>query len=480
MKTEYLISKSGSKFSMKFSRELESDFENFYFEKSILTTRIALILGAVLYSLFAFLDILIAPIEIHKIWIIRFLIVVPLLVLLFAASFFNAFRKYMQSLTALVSMAAGLGILAIISIASEAEGKFYYYAGLILVIMWTYTLVRLRFIYATAVCWILVIIYELINLFYFQVFETGDTRKIFFNNNFFFISSNIIGMFAGYLLELYTRNDFLYKIKLSEKQKELQKDRDELKANNERFQSDLEMARSLQEYLLPMKSPYPFINFLYKPMEEVGGDLYDFIAFNDGERIGLFISDVSGHGVPSAFITAMIITAIHDLDEIKHNPAEFLLRLNDALHNLIEEHYATAFYGIYNLKEKNLVYSNAGHPPPILFSNGVIKLIEGGKSKPLGIFDSDTLKKMNSHYNNAEIKFQSGDRILIYTDGIIDAKNVVTRERYSSILADRIIDFSGLSSNEFLQILFNDIISFSGNNKLDDDICMMCLDVEKE
>ncbi len=478
MKTEYLKYNSGTGFSMKFSRELESDFEDFYFEKSIRTTRIALILGAVLYSLFAFLDIVIAPIEIHKIWIIRFLVVVPLLILLFAASFLNAFRKYMQPLTALVSMAAGLGILAIISIASEAEGKFYYYAGLILVIMWTYTLVRLRFIYATAVCWILVIIYELINLFYFQMFDSGETRKIFFNNNFFFISSNIIGMFAGYLLELYTRNDFLYKIKLSEKQEELQIDRDELKANNERFQSDLEMARSLQEYLLPMKSPYPFINFLYKPMEEVGGDLYDFITFNDGERIGLFISDVSGHGVPSAFITAMIITAIHDLDEIKHNPAEFLLRLNESLNNLIEEHYATAFYGIYNLKEKSLLYSNAGHPPPILISKGVITLIEGGKSKPLGIFDSETLKKMNAHYTSAEIKFQPGGRILIYTDGMIDAKNVSSRERYSSVLTDRIIEFSGYASDEFLNVLFNDMISFCGNDKLDDDICMICLDLK--
>lgn len=478
MKIENIISSFNPGLLLKFPDKVENEFQSYYFEKSIRITRIALFLGIILYSVFAFLDMLVAPVEIYKIWIIRFAVVVPMLLLLFIASFIDFFKKYMQLMIAVVSMAAGIGIVVMIAIASETEGKFYYYAGLILVIMWTYTFVRLQFVYATAVCWTLVIVYELINLLYLNVLGSWETMKIFFNNNFFFISSNIIGMFAGYLLEYYTRKDFIFTIKLSEKQEELQKDRDELKANNEKFQSDLEMARSLQEYILPMNSPFPFINFFYKPMEEVGGDLFDFIKFDDGNRIGLFISDVSGHGVSSAFITTIIKTAIHDSDDIKDDPAAFLTRLNDTLEKLIDDYYATAFYGIYHIREKMLIFSNAGHPPPIHIVHDGVSMIEGGKGKPLGIFDSETLEIMNSIYINAEMKFQSGDRILVYTDGLIDAKSISTKERYSTILIGKIIRYSRLPSEKFLHTLFQDIVDFRGESRLDDDICMMILDVE--
>ncbi|MEI7652004.1 MAG: DUF1501 domain-containing protein, partial [Verrucomicrobiota bacterium] len=83
-------------------------------------------------------------------------------------------------------------------------------------------------------------------------------------------------------------------------------------------------------------------------MEEVGGDFYDFINFRDSEKIGIFISDVSGHGVPAAFITSMIKTTILQSGERKENPAELLTYINDLLHNQTGGNFITTFYGIFN------------------------------------------------------------------------------------------------------------------------------------
>lgn len=190
--------------TLKFTGEsshLEEPFLEAYYKVSISQIRTFLILGAVLYLSFGVLDAMLMPEQKVSIWMIRFFVVGPALIGVLLISFSSQFKKYMQPVLALSYMIAGLGIVAMIVIAPPPV-SYTYYAGLILVFMWGYTLIRLFFIWASLAGWMQVFLYEIAALW----IHTPST--IFISNNFFFISANIVGMMACYAIEFYARRDF--------------------------------------------------------------------------------------------------------------------------------------------------------------------------------------------------------------------------------------------------------------------------------
>src|SRR3990172_1411711 len=190
--------------TLKFSdRGLEKDFLEYYFQRALIRVRYALMLGFLLYAVFGLLDGLIIPDAKHLAWVIRYAIVCPYLLAVLAFTFSPYFKKVMQLTTASAILMAGSGITAMIALAGP-PGNYLYYTGLILVIMFAYTFVNLRFIYASMVSWLLVGAYEMV-IFY----KVGPALHIQINNLFFFLSANIIGMFAAYTLESYIRRDFI-------------------------------------------------------------------------------------------------------------------------------------------------------------------------------------------------------------------------------------------------------------------------------
>jgi hypothetical protein len=328
---------------LRFQAELEHEFREDYYYRSIFTVRVALVLGIILYSAFGILDYFIVPENRFALWFIRFAVVVPVLFITLLITGTAFFRKAMQAILAFVSLMAGYGIVAMIAITAREVGSVYYYAGLMLVMMWTYTFIKLRSFYATIVCWSILMGYEVTAVFLQGLTETTELLSIFINNNFFFISSNIIGMFACYLIELFTRKDFLQRREIAANREELKTERNELKEHIDIMNMQLEMARIIQQRFIPAESPLENISFLYRPMEAIGGDLIDFIHFDDNERIGIFLSDVSGHGVPAALVTSMIKSSILESRKISSNPAKLLHHINDILTGNIEDNYVTAF-----------------------------------------------------------------------------------------------------------------------------------------
>ncbi len=195
---------------LRFPEDVERLFHEDYYQKSIKTCQVALALALVLYAGFGLLDTWSAPLSKHSIWFIRYAVVCPLLGLALAWSFFQSFKKRMQMTLGLVAYTLGLGIILMIAISEDEEvGQATYYAGLMLVSQWSYTFVRLRFINATIVNWLMIAGYEIVVIFWQHGLATSRGTVAFINNNFFFITTNIIGMFAGYFLELYHRRDFL-------------------------------------------------------------------------------------------------------------------------------------------------------------------------------------------------------------------------------------------------------------------------------
>jgi PAS domain S-box-containing protein len=189
--------------TLSFRENLEGAFQEEYSQKSLRHVQVALILAIFFYGIFGILDAWIAPGEKYKLWFIRYAIFLPYVFSIFLFSFSKRFIRYMQCLVASMILIAGLGIIAMILIAPN-PGNYSYYAGLILVFLYGYTFSKLRFIWATLAGWMIVIGYEIA-----AVALSHTPIAILMNNNFFFLSGNIIGMFACYSIELYSRKEFM-------------------------------------------------------------------------------------------------------------------------------------------------------------------------------------------------------------------------------------------------------------------------------
>jgi PAS domain S-box-containing protein len=189
--------------TLSFPKEFENNFKKEHFKKSLRHVRIALILSIVFFGIFGILDAWIVPEAKYRLWFIRYAIYCPFALVILLFSYSKLFEKYMQISIASVVCLAGLGIIAMIVLAPQS-GSNTYYAGLILVFIFGYTFFKLDFIYATATGILIVIAYEIA-----AIWATDTPVPILINNNFFFLTGNLFGMFACYSIELYSRKEFL-------------------------------------------------------------------------------------------------------------------------------------------------------------------------------------------------------------------------------------------------------------------------------
>jgi PAS domain S-box-containing protein len=306
--------------TLAFPPDLEKTFLEDYFKKSLKHVRMAMLLAIFFYGLFGILDALIFPEVKQKLWMIRYAAFVPFVFSIFVFSFSEHFKNCWQICIAAIIVMAGFGIIQMIRIAPY-PGNSLYYAGLILVFIYGYTFFKLRFIWATFAGWMIVFAYEC------AAGWLGDTPiHILLNNNFFFLSGNLIGMFACYSIEFYSRKDFIKtrlleaeKRKVSASNRELEKrvkERTEqlVNINNdlrdevaERKQAERAARESesrfkcLSEnspemiYTLQYDGRFSYVNpawekvLGYKPSEVTGKYFIDFALPKDAKKyIGLF------------------------------------------------------------------------------------------------------------------------------------------------------------------------------------------------
>src|SRR5664280_77744 len=193
--------------------EYEKGYQDDYFVKSLNPFRFSLILSMIFYGAFAFLDTVAVPDLRGVFWFIRFGIVFPILVGVFIFSYSKLFKKVMQFVISCIMFITGFGIIIMIIYAAKVH-NYSYYAGLILIFIFGYTFIRARFIYALIAGWSIVFSYEIS-----AIWLSHTPITILVNNNYFFISANIIGMFISYFLELSTRKEYYMRM-LLEQEKE--------------------------------------------------------------------------------------------------------------------------------------------------------------------------------------------------------------------------------------------------------------------
>jgi len=270
--------------------------------------------------------------------------------------------------------------------------------------------------------------------------------------------------------------------RVKERTRELEQERNRFKVRNEVMERELTLARQIQEQLIPHPYPNSFIASMYKPMEQVGGDFYDFLKFRDSNKIGIFLSDVSGHGVPAAFITSMVKTLILQSGPRREDPAELLSFLNSLLINQTGGNFITAFYGILDPDERTLLFSNAGHHAPIAITADSIYPVNGSRSIPLAVMDNEVLEKAGKAFSNSQVVLEEKSKLILYTDGLTEttAKNNQSVYFEDDVLNDVFREIRGQESRAFVEELISRLIMFHGSSSFDDDICLVCVDVGRE
>jgi phosphoserine phosphatase RsbU/P len=252
-------------------------------------------------------------------------------------------------------------------------------------------------------------------------------------------------------------------------------------ANEERLlalNKELEIARRIQFSTLPQMVPALTgleIVARYSPMSAVAGDFYDFL-YVDEQRVGILIADVTGHGVPAALIASMLKVAFAGQAAHAQDPAQVLAGLNRALWGKFEEHFVTAAYLYVDLEKRSMRYSAAGHPPLMLLprASGEVREIEEN-GLLLGMFPE-------AAYTTAEFSVGPGDRCLMYTDGVLEAKNAAQEEFGKPRCKDFVEKQRDIPPARFANALLDKIAGFSGRSLAggqEDDITLVVLDVQE-
>jgi sigma-B regulation protein RsbU (phosphoserine phosphatase) len=253
----------------------------------------------------------------------------------------------------------------------------------------------------------------------------------------------------------------------------------EVTAAKERIESELKIARTIQQSFLPKHFPAagkknPFeVYALLEPAKEVGGDFYDFF-WVDSEHLYLAVGDVSDKGVPSALYMAVTKTLLKGLTRSDRDPAEILSRVNQELCRDNEATmFVTVFLGIIAIRTGVFTYSNAGHLPPILIREGrEPEWLPLPKGFVLGGLDHST-------YQSKTVLLEPGDHLLLYTDGVTEA---VSRDAglYSGRrLLETVPGPTGETMVQRLQRLMASVRSFAGDTPQADDITLLGVTFKK-
>ena len=242
----------------------------------------------------------------------------------------------------------------------------------------------------------------------------------------------------------------------------------EIESEKERIKAELDIAEKIQKSNLPTHSieneDYTVYGFS-KPAKEVGGDFYDHYPIDD-DNVAIIIGDASGKGVPAALLSTITQSIVRQLLKTENDPSKVLYMLNNQLcENNTESMFVTLWLGIYNNKTKIITFSNAGHNPPLIMEDGQFRALEVDSGIVLGVMDD---------FEFITEKINISRRIIVYTDGITDAKDS-NDEFYGE---ERVIEFLNTHAfeNKVITNLLADIDRFTGTEEQFDDMTLVLLD----
>lgn len=282
-------------------------------------------------------------------------------------------------------------------------------------------------------------------------------------------NNHIIGIVSARGL-MGRRSEHLDRV-IDDSTREIREVNEELLSRDSELRLNLRTAGRLQTKLMLPKAPpdWPELTWAvhYAPLDHLGGDYYDY-AQPSPDHLGLLIADASGHSIAAAMVAIMTRIAFAEVAPLATSPGEVLNALNARLLGVADERFVTAFYGMLDRKRRVLRYSAAGHPDPYLIDGrtGEVKALSI-RGFLLGIMPDEV-------YAEREVPIQKGDRIVFYTDGLVEARNSIG-ELYGTERLQACLKLD--SPSTILECILTSQREFSESQPLTDDVTLVVLGV---
>ncbi|RME91333.1 MAG: hypothetical protein D6767_05375, partial [Candidatus Hydrogenedentota bacterium] len=239
----------------------------------------------------------------------------------------------------------------------------------------------------------------------------------------------------------------------------------DLTSEKEELNKDLSLARKIQRSLFPtyMENTHAKIITYYEPAQSVGGDCFEIIRMREN-KIGLFIADVSGHGVSSALISTSIKITLQQMSvSLKQDPQELLSALEDYISKTFPGHHLSAQYAFIDAEKNTVQLASAGHPLPIIIKKKGIPYYWPVYGSILGY---GLYKETKQEF---PYRYEKGDRLFFYTDGIVEARNpqggIYTYER----LIDNVKRNMHLPLKKMRDAIIAEVLEFTEKTTFQDD-----------
>ena len=260
---------------------------------------------------------------------------------------------------------------------------------------------------------------------------------------------------------------------------------EELRHRTAEMETDVRMARQIQETFLPGDFPvFPrgvpaeasALRFAYRyiPAETLGGDFFEIIPLSD-TKCGVLVCDVMGHGVRAGLLTAMIRGVLGELGERAEYPTQVLAAINHSLVPILvhtgQPVFASAFFGVFDTASNSLVYSNAGHPPPLIMRAGsdtVVRLVPDDPEPAAGLVSDFS-------YTRYQCEFLPDDLFVGYTDGVLEVSGddgFFFGEKRLAALLRRSRDLSG---KDVCDHVVKELEIYGGRTRFEDDVCIVTI-----
>lgn len=278
--------------------------------------------------------------------------------------------------------------------------------------------------------------------------------------------------FGGYLLartviSLAVLFGFLIIVhRLGQQRQRLQK---EVRRQRDQLLHELELAAAVQRRLLPQSVPQASrldVAAWMLPVRGVAGDYYDFIEIND-RRLVAVIGDVSGKGMAAALLMPAIWIALRLLAP-NNSPREALAELNKLLYRVSDSiRFVTLFYADFDLENQVMRYVNAGHDPPLLVRS------RSPETSPLDRGGTVVGLLPRVEYETAEVRLQSGDLLVLYTDGLVEIEDsegyAFSPERLQKVVESH----SRETAAKLLETIRRSVVEFAGSETFQDDVTLI-------
>ncbi|HKQ88341.1 MAG TPA: SpoIIE family protein phosphatase [Candidatus Acidoferrales bacterium] len=238
----------------------------------------------------------------------------------------------------------------------------------------------------------------------------------------------------------------------------------------QRLENEVSIAREVQRQLFPKKLPsIPGLELaaICRPARAVSGDYYDIIPLG-GSRVGIALADISGKGIFASLLMASLQAALRSAASMNGNldTAHIVERLNQHLFQTTsDDRYATLFYAVYDTETRMLNYTNAGHLPPLLVTDGRVQtLAEGGTV--IGLIEDAT-------YNQGSVEVVPGSILLVFSDGLTEPENVFGEEFGVERLRDELLRERNAPANKLAEDLIESAERWSGAAEQADDMTVV-------